>query len=634
MAESRISARLCSRMRRIIITGARYCLCSVIIGVISPAMAEQCTFVMNALAVPSESASTHNFDTHKSYYVRGATRDVPLSITLNATGKLSLRWSRSYWFQNPEGERPILRQQLQVEKSSGGSNSFVTFCSTSWLPLDRLPFGMIVLSSNAPVTWRIKVFQQNQTPLITILDEDLSRVDLSGSFDSNVIVEPAPLLTFQEWRDMVPLPHTPSCKISDIPIPSDSVLVDTIRLPTDVLDVPGSIYLLSGRNIYLTVNHVGHGSPVTVVLQGKPVGFAHATIPICTVRLMNTTPQSGQTIIGTAPWEENQAMRWVVTLASDQPSPAIDFNIYRERRPSRPPIEPNAHGSDLYTCTQEYRNPVSQNTTDYSPVFQSAYALTVHSGLKEIGITGAAYRDIMAALLNALENWRISCAMCTPYQFSVVDVDGDVYVPNGMLRGPEENYRATFDAGPWLPNHVPVSMKNMGFFTSSSGFVKVSDSMRQRRRFCNQLPEQYELFHFSAAESPLCRPTMISNDDEMIIHFRWHRDGLPNSDNQEVVAIWNGTDTIDVNLLEYSYYAGDVGQVLVGSANRQVDLIRIFTHEVGHWLGLDHQNYEGNIMAPKYPEARCIDDTILDELNKLAAGQRKPSYESGALLYR
>jgi hypothetical protein len=88
-----------------------------------------------------------------------------------------------------------------------------------------------------------------------------------------------------------------------------------------------------------------------------------------------------------------------------------------------------------------------------------------------------------------------------------------------------------------------------------------------------------------------------------------------------------------MNVNEFSFYAGDVGQVLVGTSDRQVDLVRVFAHEIGHWLGLGHLPSDGNIMSNTFGRARCIDDVVLEKLNAIASGRLQPSFEAEALLY-
>jgi hypothetical protein len=188
-----------------------------------------------------------------------------------------------------------------------------------------------------------------------------------------------------------------------------------------------------------------------------------------------------------------------------------------------------------------------------------------------------------------------------------------------MLHGTSVgDFRATFIVDyPWSWRFWP--QKSTGLFSSALRFVPVDNSNRQRYRFCVQKSEDEH--KFSAAESPLCRPSPPGSDREMIINFDWRPDGLTCDSDEDVVACWNGTDLIQLNLKNYSFYVGDTGGTLVGTAVDGADLIRVFTHEVGHWLGLDHMAGGGNIMSPTLAEARCIDDGNMRMIDSVARGE-------------
>src|SRR5262249_51205141 len=151
-----------------------------------------------------------------------------------------------------------------------------------------------------------------------------------------------------------------------------------------------------------------------------------------------------------------------------------------------------------------------------------------------------------------------------------------------------------------------------------------NNTARQRQRFCMQDDEKD--YRFSAARSPLCRPSPPGSDQEMVVNLEWRPAGLTCDSRSAVVACWNGTDLIELNLKDYSFYVGDTGDDLLGKSAKGADLIRVFAHEVGHWLGLDHIDGDGNIMSDQLAAARCIDDRNMRLINAVAHGDVRRNY--------
>ncbi|WP_265943139.1 matrixin family metalloprotease [Dechloromonas sp. A34] len=619
-----------------LMTGVVRLLILLLAGFLTPthqAQSAVCVFKQLPLAPmpqPGEANVAPRIDPYVLEPVRGANPTRPFTLEFVSAGPAWFHW------RSPSaGNGPRLQQRVVIDVQPAGSSEFVTFCSTDWTPVDMLPtFGrsqLVTQSSGAASRWRIRVFQHNTTPEITILDENLSEVMVSGAGvdASHAKVDPPPLPYFDFLRPPIGL-QVPACQVGTSLAPPDVGLVQRTRLPAGALDTPGEIHALSGRNIYVKVNEWPSDNSVAIRFDAKPIGQAVASTGICASNLTRDGVPSGSWISASIPWNfVGDTLRWTVNLASGTPSSAVDIEVYRDRQPSRPSTA-DTHAADVYTCTRLPDGAQKSAPTKQVAVFQGAYALTVRTGLLELGISGEPYSKAVNALLNAIMLWRSTCTKCTPYQFSVIAVDGDVYVPQDMLKGTPENYRATFATRyPWQKRIIVE--KNSGAFTTAKSFAKMSGTLRQKRRFCNQLAEENN--KFAAADSPLCRATKAARDEEMIINIQWDKESMPCGNRTGIVACWNGTDLIRMNLGEFSFYAGDIGQVLVGSSPRQVDLIRVFTHEVGHWLGLGHLEQKGSVMNKSFSSVRCVDDAAQAIINSIAAGTTSPSYQPEALLY-
>ena len=558
--------------------------------------------------------------------VRGANAETPFTIEAHSSSPLTLLWQRIV-----PSIAVDLQEQLIVSSSRDNGATFEPYCETPWTSADKLnSFVQLSLHSDAPVLWRAEVYEQDRTPNMTVLDEERPTITLVGALDGAEKITPTPIPFFDQIRDKAPETPAP-CAVTEEAATSDAILVTEGKIPKGGLRIDGTLYAVSGTTLRLKLSGDFSGSLVKIQMSAKPIGYGLEPRPVCTIDVKAESLREGQWITATAPWEMISENRWRITLVSGPNSPAVHYAVFRERPPSMARKAVGTHGTDAYSCT----GPAVDKPSPVDPIraqtFQGAYALTIHTNLKERGITGEPYRKVVEAILTSIDGWRVICQSCAPYQFSIVDIDQQVYAAGGMLHGTSlGDFRATFIVDyPWSWRFWP--QKSTGLFSSALSFIPVSSSERQRHRFCVQKSE--DEYGFSAAESPLCRPSPPSSDREMIINFDWRPDGLTCDSDEDVVACWNGTDLIELNLKDYSFYIGDTGDTLVGTAVNGADLIRVFTHEVGHWLGLGHMVGGGNVMSPNLREAQCINDSNVRMINSVARGEVERVHQAESLRY-
>lgn len=589
----------------------------------TPAAAAPCVFepIPDTRRPDEPPRSFRDWGEYVSAPVRGATQRAPMTVAFTPQGQAWLEWSRL-----AVAPKARLQQRLVIETRLPGEERWRPFCETAWTALERLSaFRRLGLAGVDGRRVRVSIYEADLSPSVTVLDEDRSRVSLQGAFAPVVEIRPEPLPEFDQLRIKAPPPERPC--VTRRP-PGDARAVTRAALPAGALDAPGAVYGLGGRRAYLRITGRGQGA-VKVTLLAKPLTYGVEPLVVCSRSVDSRTASGDEWIVGEAPWESVSTIRWFVRLEADRGAPPVAYELHTDRPAALEAMLTGAHEADVFSCTRaepSWRRPAASAAS----MFQGAYALTIRTDLQTMGADPAVRAEVVRALLIGVNNWRVVCVACTPYQFSVVDVDGEVYVPESMLQGQPENYRATFIRDyPWMLR--PAIRKNTGLFSSAEPFVRVSGTDRQRSRFCVQDPEVES--GFSASESPLCRPTPAPSDQEMLIQVVWRTAGLNCDPAPNVVACWNGTDLIEINARDYSFYAGDIGRTLIGTSPRGVDLIRVFTHEVGHWLGLPHLPSAANIMAARFTDARCIDDLNLARINQVASGEVAPSYAPEALHY-
>lgn len=587
--------------------------------------AEQCRF--EAPPVPPLVASglppIPKLDPMLDLTIRVGKDGRPFIMDVQGTGQLWLTWRRF-----PVDGGPRLEERLVIASGNPGRPIDRQFCETGWVPVDRLPmFGRLRLPAapSSPASWHIEVYEQNLSPRTYVTEQDLAKIGVTGpGLNVHPRVDPPPLAPFNVDQN-----PPGACELSQTPPSDDAPLVDSADLPVDALDTPGFVHLVSGRSVSAVVQPLPHGASLTLRFFAKFLSAPSAPDEICNINLKAADTLTNRRVVATLPWAAVGEMQWSVVLETTRPSPPVKVNVYGER-PVWNSSKNGAHAPGAYSCLQMQQHPVLETPKNGGAVFQAAYALTVHTGLKSAGISQSTHSAVVDAMLAAIDLWRSACSRCTPYQFSVVDIDGVVYVPLGMLQGRAGNFRATFETNfPFTSDFM--TDKYMNTLMKTNSFVQVDDSLWQRRRFCNQRSEDEH--HFSTSESPLCRPTAVANDNERIVNFHWVADSTPCGGDAGTVACWNGKDIISMNLHDYSFYVGDIGAALLGTSHRQVDLIRVLAHEVGHWLGLGHLKGQDSIMQSFFSDARCLDNRALDELNAIAAREKPPSYTPEALRY-
>jgi hypothetical protein len=86
---------------------------------------------------------------------------------------------------------------------------------------------------------------------------------------------------------------------------------------------------------------------------------------------------------------------------------------------------------------------------------------------------------------------------------------------------------------------------------------------------------------------------------------------------------------IELNGGDFAFMAHASDRKLFGSGAAQADLLKVMTHEAGHWIGLTHLGGT-SIMAEKSNSARCINDQTVDAL--LAPFKKETFTTKSALL--
>lgn len=234
------------------------------------------------------------------------------------------------------------------------------------------------------------------------------------------------------------------------------------------------------------------------------------------------------------------------------------------------------------------------------------------------------------ALLEALRAWRSSCQHCRDDGFAVVDIDGELYGLPGLIGsdGLIGNYPPPQRG---VISERPDWGKIGGRGTGAKAYDRLNLTPAMRDRICTAPPRPGDIYR--AEGTALCRE-QLAGPETMVINLVLRGGRLNCSPSANVVACWDGSDLIELNLRDYRFYLDGPQTPLFGAGTRLVDLTRVMAHEVGHWHGLGHLGARPSIMSAKFSAAECLDDSTVAALNEIALGTRAPYVGAEFLEYR
>jgi hypothetical protein len=258
--------------------------------------------------------------------------------------------------------------------------------------------------------------------------------------------------------------------------------------------------------------------------------------------------------------------------------------------------------------------------------FQKATSVSLKIHDDTNSLTSSNLQFIHQAILDAANLWRFACTSCSINQLAIISVDGDVYLLDGInlpAFNPPNNNEIPQNR-PFVPPPLQSISKGFNNRINARGHVQrynyVSSILGDKRvAICE--PDENRTRHFiNFSDTPVCRPTREASENELKIDLVFI-DGSTSCG--DAVGCWNNNGLIQFDAKHYRYYLDHPSNTIIGRGAIPVDLMRVLTHEAGHWIGLDHVAGPSGIMSEYYEETRCIDDEAIGRLNAIVTGEQK-----------
>lgn len=349
--------------------------------------------------------------------------------------------------------------------------------------------------------------------------------------------------------------------------------------------------------------------------------------PICSLTALSDTVYG----VAQQPWE-NLSPTWRVEIKGGT-APTGYVELFREDAPE---IDSSWFIVDrLQTLDCVDRKVVDGRRFKPKPPapndFQGATSLSLRIHDDTNTLSSNSLPLIHQAILDATALWRRMCTRCAANQLAILSIDGEVFQLDTVDSEWPLSPMATQALGSIRAMSSGMNQR-IGTRTPIQRYKPVSLSDEQRAVRCD--PDENHTRHFiNFSKTPVCRKTQVTTKDELKLDLVFVNGSTSCGD---AVACWNNNGVIQFDTQHFRYYLNHPSNVIVGKGPIAVDLLRVFTHEAGHWIGLDHIAGPFGIMSEFYDETRCIDDAAITRLNAIVTGEEKAPFRptGDALKYR
>lgn len=410
-------------------------------------------------------------------------------------------------------------------------------------------------------------------------------------------------------RSMPPGDVIPECDVVDGPKrPQASLeLVRTVSFDGTHRHWRYLDYAEAGRNVYLRLNHSlpDNGAAAIEVQAFAKNGSRDPFKPVCRVTLTGTE-SSKRLVLAARPASDDHLFDPIWRLearpvkVSGDALAAVSANVqvYREVDPERSFSTSYQQGGQsplgslAFLCVpQRDRLATRVNTGG----FTTSQVVDVEIDADPKLMSPSTMRTLELYIVHAAGLWRESCQQCQIDSLLLLKVNGRMYWrDNAVTLTPAQGQNPADIAGVFIGRGGiaqflnPESTANVKQQVCAIPYSAASPRLQsiQRHMGCNG-----------------ATPSTI----QAKVRLQIQRKTTTCGDDPDIVACESNNNLIELNAKDYSFRTFGFGDTLVRGGPRQMDLFHVILHEMGHWIGIEHQDSAGSIMSPQYSTSRCID---------------------------
>jgi len=378
--------------------------------------------------------------------------------------------------------------------------------------------------------------------------------------------------------------------------------------------------------------------PLTVTLLSKSLDAANWRLPFqpqCTSVLTNNTE-----IVGRDEQDGSAPLLWMIRISATPLGTGFKTLRIRAWEDDASSESPQLGVNGMLgivpelVCQKKSLTRYQVGSQGQS-VFATQAMLSVALDDQEASLDSSVMRKLGLYVTESLATWNAACFNCATNNLLLVKVGHDLYL-NSILASA---YRQAAHAGlsPAFMADLDMIIALMRRNASASGvqyeFIEKDDPA------INAICSSYEGWRdprMMVVRNGLGCPApgdhvQAKDISQVTVKLRGGLTSCLNNGKRDPnIIACEKSDQVELDTGDFAFVSHESEDILFGKGNRQVDLLRVVAHELGHWIGLSH--LQPGIMAADFPEADCINDAVVDRL--LGAVNNKQSAQQSTLIYR